>query len=126
MCRTEACTICGMSCAGACTLALLYATHVCSLAEGADVARQPEAETADATVNCADCKPRITKIKSAEGGMVLETWAQQFCQSSGYEKLHKRLGHTSNKDIQDTIKHVIGLEGLLQSTYENMRSVRFD
>ena len=23
--------------------------------------------------NCADCKPRITKIKSAEGGMVMET-----------------------------------------------------
>ena len=76
--------------------------------------------------NCADCKPRITKIKSAEGGMVLKTWAQQFCQSSGYEKWHRRLGHTSNKDIQDTIKHVIGLEDLLQSTHENMRSVRFD
>ena len=53
-------------------------------------------------------------------------WAQQFCKSLGYEKLHRRLGHTSNKDIQDTIKHVIGLEDLLQSTHENMRSVRFD
>ena len=70
--------------------------------------------------------PSITKIKSAEGGMVMETWAQQFCKSSSYEKWHKHLGHTSNKDIQDTIKHVIGLEDLLQSTHENMRSVRFD
>ena len=53
-------------------------------------------------------------------------WAQQFCNSFGYEKLHRRLGHTSNKDIQDTIKNVISLEDLLQSTHENMRSVRFD
>ena len=44
--------------------------------------------------------------------------AQQFGKSSGYEKWHRRLGHTSNKDIQETIKHVIGLEELLQTTYE--------
>ena len=39
---------------------------------------------------------------------------QQFSKSLGYEKWHRRLGHTSNKDIQDTIKHVRGLEELLQ------------
>jgi len=44
--------------------------------------------------------------------------AQQFGKTSGYEKWHRRLGHTSNKDIQDTIKHVIGLEELLQTSYE--------
>ena len=44
--------------------------------------------------------------------------AQQFGKYSGYEKWHRRLGHTSNKDIQDTIKHVIGLEELLQTRYE--------
>ena len=44
--------------------------------------------------------------------------AQQFGKSSCYEKWHRRLGHTSNKDIQDTIKHVIGLEELLQTAYE--------
>ena len=44
--------------------------------------------------------------------------AQQFGKSTNYEKGHRRLGHTLNKDIQDTIKHVIGLEELLQATYE--------
>ncbi len=44
--------------------------------------------------------------------------AQQFGKTTGYEKWHRRLGHTSNKDIQDTIKHVIGLEELLQTSYE--------
>ena len=44
--------------------------------------------------------------------------AQQFGKSSGYEKWHRRLGHTSNREIQETIKHVIGLEELSQITYE--------
>ena len=44
--------------------------------------------------------------------------AQQFGKSSGYEKWHRRLGHTSNREIQETIKHVIGLEELSQTTYE--------
>ena len=44
--------------------------------------------------------------------------AQQFGESSGYEKWHRRLGPTSNKYIQDTIKHVRGLEEFLQTTYE--------
>ena len=30
--------------------------------------------------------------------------AQEFGKSSGYGKWHRRLGHTSNKDIKDTIK----------------------
>ena len=155
--------------------------------------------------NCADCKPRITKIKTAEGGMAMELThkrmntyyvrtqtgkirpittkaficprlgtdllsvkglnfqgysvvhhpdpdesgifplingktnksqsiafmsehsilfylkaelmsAQQFGKSSGYEKWHRRLGHTSNREIQETLKHVIGLEELSQTT----------
>ncbi len=37
---------------------------------------------------------------------------------TGYKKWHRRLGHTSNKDIQDTIKHVKDLEELLQTTHE--------
>ena len=41
--------------------------------------------------------------------------AQQFGKTTGYEKWHRRLGHTSNKEIQDTIKHVIGLEEILQT-----------
>ena len=44
--------------------------------------------------------------------------AQQFGKTTGYEKWHRRLGHTSNKDIQDTLKHVFGLEELLQTSYE--------
>ncbi len=44
--------------------------------------------------------------------------AQQFGKTSAYEKWHRHLGHTSNKDIQDTIKDVIGLEELLQTSYE--------
>ena len=44
--------------------------------------------------------------------------AQQFVKTSGNDKWHSRLGHTSNKDIPNTIKHVIGLEELLQTSYE--------
>ena len=43
---------------------------------------------------------------------------QQFSKTTGYEKWHRRLGLTLNKDIQVTIKHLIGLEELLQTTYE--------
>jgi hypothetical protein len=39
--------------------------------------------------------------------------AQQFSKTFGYEKWRRRFGYTSNKDIQDTIKHVIGLEAIL-------------
>ncbi len=44
--------------------------------------------------------------------------AQQFSKTMGYEKRHRRLGHTSDKDFQDTIKHVIGLEELQQTSHE--------
>ena len=32
--------------------------------------------------------------------------AQQFGKISGYEKWHRRLGHTSNRDIHNTIPYV--------------------
>ena len=46
--------------------------------------------------------------------------AQRSGKTSGYEKWHRRVGHTLNKDIQDAIKHVIGLEELelIQTSYE--------
>ncbi len=48
--------------------------------------------------------------------------AQQFGKTTGYEKWHRRLGHTLKKDIQDTIKHVISLErsslDLIWETYK--------
>ena len=47
--------------------------------------------------------------------------AQQFGKSLGYEKWHRRLGHTLNREIQETVKHVIGLEELSQTTYEKHR-----
>ncbi len=44
---------------------------------------------------------------------------QQFCKTTGYKKWQRhRLGHTMNKDVQDTIKHVIEMEELLLTTYE--------
>ncbi len=48
--------------------------------------------------------------------------AQPLGGTTDYEKWHRRLGHISDKNIQDTIKHllVVGLEELLleQTTYE--------
>jgi hypothetical protein len=43
--------------------------------------------------------------------------AQQFDKISGYEKWHMRLGHTSNRDIHDTIPPVKGLEELTNKSY---------
>jgi hypothetical protein len=43
--------------------------------------------------------------------------AQQFGKISGYEKRHRRLGHTSNRDIHDTILFVKGLEELNKKSY---------
>ncbi len=36
--------------------------------------------------------------------------AQQFGKVSGYEKWHRRLGHTTNREMHDTIPSVKGLE----------------
>jgi hypothetical protein len=43
--------------------------------------------------------------------------AQQFGKISGYEKWHRRLGHTSNRDIYDTIPFVKGLEEVNKKSY---------
>ncbi len=43
--------------------------------------------------------------------------AQQFGKISGYEKWHTRLGHTSNRDIHDTIPFVKGLAELNTKSY---------
>ena len=44
--------------------------------------------------------------------------AQQFGKISGYEKWHRRLGHTSNRDIHNTIPYVTGLEELVKKNYQ--------
>ncbi len=43
--------------------------------------------------------------------------AQQCGKISGYEKWHRRLGHTSNRDIHYTIPFVKGLEELNKKSY---------
>ncbi len=50
--------------------------------------------------------------------------AQQFGKTSGYEKWHRHLGHTSNKDIQDTIKYIIGLEELLLDNKDKIKKYK--
>jgi hypothetical protein len=42
---------------------------------------------------------------------------QQFGKISGYEKWHRRLGSTTNRDIHDTIPYVKGLEELTNKSY---------
>jgi hypothetical protein len=43
--------------------------------------------------------------------------AQQFGKISGNEKWHRRLGHTTNRDIHNTIHFVKGLEELNKKSY---------
>ena len=43
---------------------------------------------------------------------------QQFDKMSGFEKWHRRLGHVSNRDIQQSIPYTKGLEELTNWTYE--------
>ena len=43
---------------------------------------------------------------------------QQFDKMSGFEKWHRRLGHVSNRDIQQSIPYTKGLEELTNRTYE--------
>ncbi len=43
---------------------------------------------------------------------------QQFSKVSGYEKLQRRLGHTTNREIHDTIPYVKGLEELANKVYQ--------
>ena len=44
--------------------------------------------------------------------------ATQFEKQSGYELLHRRLGHSSNRNIRDSIKWNNGLEDLKGVSYE--------
>ncbi len=44
--------------------------------------------------------------------------AQQFGKVSGYEKWYRRLGHTTNREIHDTIPPVKGLEELTNKAYQ--------
>ena len=44
--------------------------------------------------------------------------ATQFEKQSGYELWHRRLGHSSNRNIRDSIKWNHGLEDLKGLTYE--------
>ena len=44
--------------------------------------------------------------------------ARQFEKQSGYELWHRRLAHSSNRTVLDTIKCAIGLESLKKMTFE--------
>jgi hypothetical protein len=46
--------------------------------------------------------------------------AQQFGKVSGYEKWHRRLGHTTNREIRDTIPYVKGLEEHTNKAYQQL------
>jgi hypothetical protein len=43
---------------------------------------------------------------------------QQFGKVSGYEKWHRKLGHTTNREIHDTIPYVKVLEELTNKAYQ--------
>ncbi len=43
---------------------------------------------------------------------------QQFGKVSGYEKWHRRLGHTTDREIHDTIPYVEGLKELVSKVYQ--------
>ncbi len=45
---------------------------------------------------------------------------QQFGKVSGNEKWHRRLGHTTKREIHDTILFVKGLEELVNKVYLQM------
>jgi hypothetical protein len=49
---------------------------------------------------------------------------QQFGKVSGYEKWRRRLGHTTNREIHDSIPYAKGLEELTNRIYQQHTKMR--